>query len=66
MKITEEIEEELTRIIKWIADQGYTVSESKEFLSLAQSIIEESAPVKEVNIKGMFDNYLPSSSSLMD
>lgn len=49
MKIKEEIEEELTRIIKWIADQGYTVSESKEFLSLAQSIIEESAPVKEVN-----------------
>ena len=39
MKITEEIEEELTRIIKWIADQGYTVSESKEFLSLAQTLL---------------------------
>ena len=56
--------EKIEEIVKWLSENEYTVSESKEFFGAAQSFIENTAPVKEARINR--ENYSPLSRSLMD
>ena len=56
--------EKIEEIVKWLSENEYTVSESKEFFEAAQSFIESTAPVKEARINR--ENYSPLSRSLMD
>lgn len=60
-RVKEEYMEKIKDIVRWMAWNHFTVSESKAFFATAQACIENSAPVNGAIENSMFENYISSS-----